>query len=75
MKKERLSIDTAIETVAYLIGQAIGKNDTAEVERLQAERKIILGLAGTEEEREQLFDKVINEYSNTIKQTLCDKEN
>lgn len=65
--KEKISIDTAIETIAYLIAQAIQCNDTADIERLQTERNIVLGLSGTPEEREQIFDKVVNEYSPLIK--------
>lgn len=72
--KEKISIDTAVETIAYLIAQAIRNEDTADIERLQTERSIILGLSGTPEEREQVFDKVENQYCKTIKQTLCDKD-
>lgn len=71
--KEKLSIDTAVETIAYLIGGAIRDNQTADIDRLQREKNVILGLSGTPEEREQLFDKVKNEYSPQIKATIQTK--
>lgn len=58
MENLPFSLDTALEILGVVQAQATG----AEYQALEEEKKILLGLTGTAQERKEMFKKVAKKY-------------
>ena len=76
-----ISIDTAIETISFLIAELSRQADKIfiQIEKQQLENRIdelsqeidiLYGLEGSYKDREKLFDKVVNEYCPEVKNAI-----